>query len=287
MRLLVTGARGMLGQDVVSAALARGHEVQGLDRGTLDVRDAEAVRARLKSWRPAAVVNCAAYTDVDGAESAYDAALAVNEAGARHVAAAAAEVDASVLYLSTDYVFDGSKPEPYAESDAPNPLSAYGRSKLAGERATAAANERSVIIRTSWLFGLAGPNFVETMLRLAREREAVRVVNDQVGCPTYTRDLATALIELAEGKAYGIHHIVGNGRCSWYEFATQIFSAAQVKCEVLACATDEMERVAPRPANSALGSLRHDSCLLRSWIPALDDYLARRALGKVRAGQAP
>ena len=173
------------------------------------------------------VINCAAWTDVDGAEEAEEAAFAVNGTGAGNVAAAAAEVGASVVYVSTDYVFDGAKGAPYVESDQPAPLSAYGRTKLAGEEATAAANKRHFIVRSAGLFGIGGRNFVETMLRLAATRNEVLVVRDQVGSPTYTWHLAYGIVRLIEGIEYGIHHMAAAGQCSWYEFAARDLRAGQ------------------------------------------------------------
>ena len=181
MKLLVTGAGGMLGRDVVAAAQAAGHEVVALTRAELDVARADAVTGAVGGARPDAVINCAAYTNVDGAEDDEAGATRVNGDGAANVAAAAAALGAAVIQPSTDYVFDGDKREPYVESDPVAPRSAYGRSKLAGERGTVAANPRHHVVRSSWLFGLGGRNFVDTMLRLGRERGAVSVVEDQVG----------------------------------------------------------------------------------------------------------
>lgn len=199
MKLLVTGAAGMLGRDVMHAAGSAGHEVVGYGHAELDVTDADAVAAKLEGERPAVAINCAAWTDVDGAEEAEEEATAVNGAGAGNVAAAAAAVGAAVVYVSSDYVFDGSKGSAYVETDQTAPLSAYGRSKLAGEEATAAANKRHFIVRSAWLFGTGGPNFVETMLRLAADHGEVLVVRDQTGSPTYTWHLAHGIVRLIEG----------------------------------------------------------------------------------------
>ena len=197
MRLLVTGAAGMLGRDVVAAAEAGGHDVVALARGDLDITNASAVRTAVGSARPDAVINCAAWTDVDGAETSEEMAHAVNGAGAGAVAAAAAAAGAHTVHVSSDYVFDGTAREPYSEDARTGPATAYGRSKLAGERAVAEASPRTAIVRSSWLFGVHGPNFVATMLSLASERDEVSVVDDQVGCPTFTGHLAGALIEIA------------------------------------------------------------------------------------------
>src|SRR5437764_10827374 len=206
MRLLVTGAGGMLGVDVVGAAT--GHDVIALARADLDITDEAAVLTAFDGARPDAVVNCAAWTDVDGAEAAEDAATEINGAGAGIVAAAAARLGAHLVHVSSDYVFDGRAREPYTEASSTGPLSAYGRSKLAGERAVAAAApDGHAIVRSSWLFGPHGRNFVDTMLRLGRQRDQVTVVVDQVGCPTYTGHLAAALVAIAERRLRGVVHV--------------------------------------------------------------------------------
>lgn len=276
MKLLVTGAAGMLGRDVMQAADNAGHEVVGFGHNELDVTDAGAVSARIGDERPGAVINCAAWTDVDGAEEHEEEATAINGAGAGNVAAAAAAVDATVVYVSSDYVFDGSKGSAYAETDQTAPLSAYGRSKLAGEEATRAAGRRHFVVRSSWLFGTGGPNFVETMLRLAADQNEVLVVRDQVGSPTYTWHLAYGIVRLIEGVEFGIHHMAAAGACSWYEFAREIFEQANVDCTVMSATTEMLGRPAPRPAYSALQSQRPHPIELPSWQDGLAAYLAQR-----------
>ncbi|MDQ6914793.1 MAG: dTDP-4-dehydrorhamnose reductase [Actinomycetota bacterium] len=276
MRLLVTGAAGMLGRDVVDVARGAGHEVAGLSRAELDVVDAAAVERAVADLRPDAVVNCAAFTDVDGAEEHYDEALEVNGVGAGNVAAAADSAGAVMVHVSTDYVFDGTKSAPYAESDAPNPRSGYGRSKLEGELAVAAANPRHAIVRSSWLFGVGGPNFVATMLERGAERGEVSVVTDQVGCPTFTGHLAGALVALAERGATGLLHVAGAGHCSWHDFAVEIFREAGVDCQVHPTDTAATGRPAPRPGYSVLVSERPDAPRLPSWRDGLAEYLAAR-----------
>jgi dTDP-4-dehydrorhamnose reductase len=267
----------MLGRDVVAAAERAGHEVAALTRGDLDVTDAEAVRRTFEAERPDAVVNCAAWTDVDGAEDDESAATLLNGDAAGLVAAAAPVV----VQPSTDYVFDGSKRTPYVESDPVGPAGAYGRSKLAGERAVAGANPRHFIVRTSWLFGVAGKNFVDTMLRLGAERGELKVVHDQVGRPTYSGHLAHALVELAATDAYGVHHVAGGGaECSWADFATEIFRQAGVDTRVVPCTTEEFPRPAPRPAYSVLGSERPGAVALPDWHEGLAGYLAERAVAR-------
>jgi dTDP-4-dehydrorhamnose reductase len=276
MRLLIAGAGGMLGSDVVEAGARRGHEVLAFGHGDLDVTDPVAVDAALDRDRPDAVINCAAWTDVDAAEAAEAEAMRINDAGAALLAGAAAAQGAKVLYVSTDYVFDGSKHEPYLESDLPAALSAYGRSKQAGETSVAVANPRNFVVRSSWLYGLGGGNFIETMLRLATEQPEVLVVSDQVGSPTYTRHLAEGIVLLVEGEEYGIHHLRGSGACSWYEFAQEVYDQAGVECRVLAATSKMLAREAPRPSYSVLGSERPDPIVLPHWKQGLTEYLAER-----------
>ena len=277
MKVLVTGAAGMLGQDVVRAAAFVNHEVVAYARADLDIADPRAVRRAMAAERPDAVINCAAWTDVDGAESEEREATEVNGVAAGVVAAEAAAVDAVVVHPSSDYVFDGSARRPYVESDRPAPLSAYGRSKLDGEVEVAAAAERHFIVRSSWLFGVGGGNFVETMLRLAGELDQIVVVRDQIGAPTYTGHLADALVRLLDGEAYGIHHIAGSDQCSWYEFAVEIFRQAGVEMRVLSCTSEEFPRPAPRPRYSVLGTERDYPIVLPDWQEGLASYLQERA----------
>jgi dTDP-4-dehydrorhamnose reductase len=266
----------MLGRDVLLAAGNAGHDVVGYGRAELDVTNPETVARRFDLERPDVVINCAAWTDVDGAETVEDQAFAINGKGAGNVAAAAAEIEARVLHVSTDYVFDGGKGSPYVESDQPAPLSAYGRTKLAGEEAVAAANKRHFIVRSAGLYGLGGRNFVDTMLRLAVRQNEVTVVRDQVGSPTYTWHLAYGIVRLIEGIEYGIHHMAAAGQCSWYEFAREIFEQAKVECKVLSITSEEFAAAAPRPAFSALVSQREHAIRLPSWQDGLAGYLAQR-----------
>lgn len=277
MKVLITGANGMLGRDMVAAADAVHHEVVALGRDELDITNERAVQRVIEQEAPRVVVNCAAYTAVDLAQENEWEAKRVNAEGAGYLAAAAASIDAKVYYPSTDYVFDGLKTEPYVESDAVNPIGAYGRSKLEGEIATAEANSRHVIVRTSWLFGLHGKNFVETMLTLAQRQSEVLVVRDQFGCPTYTRQLADAIVELFDYEKLGVMHIAGGEYCSWYDFAREIFRQSQLDTMVLSATSDMLDRPAPRPPFSALATERDDIPVLPRWDHGLHDYLAARA----------
>jgi dTDP-4-dehydrorhamnose reductase len=276
-RLLVTGAGGMLGQDVVRAARDAGHEVVALARADLDVADASAVEALIGAARPAAIVNCAAWTDVDGAESDPAGAAAINATAAGVLARAAAAAGARLVHVSTDYVFDGERGSPYVESDATGPRSVYGRTKLDGERAIAAGGGSHAIARTQWLFGVGGRNFAATMLALGAERDEVTVVTDQIGLPTATADLAAALLDLAAGESQGVHHLAGGGEpVSWHDFTLEIFRQAGLACRVLPCTTAELPRPAPRPAFSALASERPETPVLPPWRQGLAHYLETR-----------
>lgn len=276
MKIAVTGAGGMLGQDMVAAADAVHHEVAALTRETCDVTDYFAVERAFQRELPALVINCAAYTDVDGAETDEDEAFRINELGARNVAEAAAAVGARVIQISTDYVFNGRKRDPYIETDETGALGAYGRSKLAGEIAVAQANPRHLIVRTSWLYGLGGKNFVETMLTLATKQSEILVVKDQMGCPTYTRELADAVIAMADFEKLGVMHICGGGACTWFDFAREIFRQSQIDVKVLSGTTDMMGRPAPRPVYSAMVSERDDTPQLQRWDHGLHAYLLAR-----------
>src|SRR5919107_2916623 len=275
MRLLVIGAAGMLGQDLLAAARGAGQEPVGLDLPEIDITDSAATLAAVRDAAPDAVVNCAAWTDVDGAEEQEELAARVNAEGAGNVAAGAAAVGALAIQMSTDYSFDGSATEPYTESSPTTAIGAYGRTKLAGELAVAeAATPDFAIVRSSWLFGPHGKNFVDTILRAGAERGELSVVHDQVGCPTYTGHLARALVEIAERRLTGILHVAGTGSCSWYELAVAALEAAGVDCKVTPTTAAEYGRPAPRPAYSVLVSERDDAPRLPAWQDGLAAHLA-------------
>jgi dTDP-4-dehydrorhamnose reductase len=282
MRVLVTGAAGMLGQDVTAAAAAAAHDVIALARADLDITDAAAVAAAVADARPDAVVNCAAWTDVDAAETAEAEATAVNGDGAGHVASAAARVGAHLVHVSTDYVFDGRASEPYAEDAPTAPQGAYGRSKLRGEQAVTTAGGTAAIVRSSWLFGRHGANFVATMLRLGAERDAVDVVDDQIGCPTWTGHLGPALVAIAQARVTGVLHVAGGGSCSWFDLARATFDAAGLACTVRPQSTEALGRPAPRPAYSVLAATRADTPVLPAWRDGLAGYLADIRLEALR-----
>jgi dTDP-4-dehydrorhamnose reductase len=271
----------MLGRDVGRAAERAGHGLMALSHAELDVVDPVAVARAFAGVRPDAAINCAAWTDVDGAETHRDEARAVNATAAGNLARAAAEIDVPLVHVSTDYVFAGDaphdldgRPRPYIESDPTDPRSVYGETKLAGELEVLAASKRHTVVRSSWLFGVDGRNFVDTMLRLATEREAVQVVTDQVGCPTWTGHLAPALVGLIEREVGGLVHLAGGGEVSWNGFAREIFRQAEVECRVDPATSEQMARPAPRPAWSALESERDEVLPLPPWQDGLGGYLA-------------
>jgi dTDP-4-dehydrorhamnose reductase len=274
----------MLAHDVLRVAEQAGHELLAIDLPELDITDSDAVLAYFDRHRPEAVVNCAAWTDVDGAESHPDAARAVNAIGVGALAAAAAHHDAALIHLSTDYVFPGpapldadGRPRALLESDPTGPLSVYGKTKLEGELLVLGASPRHTVVRSAWLFGVHGRNFVDTMLRLASERDCVQVVDDQIGSPTWTGHLAPALLGLLERDIHGLVHLAGSGAVSWNGFAREIFRQADIPCRVDTATTAQMARPAPRPAFSVLASLRPEVLPMPDWRDGLAGYLAARA----------
>jgi dTDP-4-dehydrorhamnose reductase len=267
----------MLGRDVGRAAVAGGHEPITLPRAELDIADGEAVSAAIAAAAPDAVINCAAWTNVDGAEEAEEAAHAVNGHGAGHVARAATAAGAWTVHVSSDYVFDGRKREPYVESDGIGPLSAYGRTKLAGEQAVAdGAPDSHAIVRSAWLFGVDGKCFPKTIRRLAGERDQLSIVADQVGSPTFTPHLAQALVTLAAQRQLGILHVAAEDQCSWFQFAQAIVAASGLDCEVRPIPTEEYPVPATRPAYSVLRSER-GAPRLPSWQEGLAEFQALTA----------
>ncbi len=263
--ILITGANGQLGRELAGEAAASGIRIVAAGRDDLDITQAESVLAYVCEAAPRAIINCAAYTGVDKAESEAASAHAINALGPEHLARAAAELDVPLLHVSTDYVFDGSKTGAYGEDDPVAPLGAYGRTKEEGERRVRAAHQKHIILRTSWVYGAHGNNFLKTMLRLARERDELRVVADQRGCPTATIDLARALLAAeaaaSSGRAaWGTFHFAGTGATTWHGFAAEIVSAAGKiggrSVPVHPIATSDYPTPAKRPANSELDSRR-------------------------------
>lgn len=275
MKVIVTGAGGQLGRELLRRAPAD-WEVFGLGRAELEITDAEQARQVVREIHPDVIIHAAAYTAVDRAEEEPKQAFAVNAYGARNIAVEAEEIGARLCYISTDYVFDGEAERPYREYDPTGPNTVYGQSKLAGEQMVTALTRRHFIVRTSWLYGAHGQNFVKTMLRLAEEGRQPRVVNDQTGSPTYAADLADFLIRLVATNSYGIYHASNAGQCTWYEFARAIFEEALASVRALPCRTEEYPRPAPRPRYSVLDSLAM-RCSgfgeLRPWREALRAFL--------------
>lgn len=275
MKILVTGANGQLGKEI--AKQGHNHELILTDYDTLNITDCSAVAKFIREVKPQAVVHCAAYTNVDGAESDYDGAFRINVVGAQNIAAGCLENGARMVYVSTDYVFDGQKREPYREFDAINPQSVYGVTKWQGEELVRQILGRHYIVRTAWLYG-EGNNFVRTMLNLAQKNSTLRVVDDQIGTPTSTVDLAKTIYKLLASDAYGTYHATCHGQCSWYDFACEIFQQAGKDIEVLPVATSEFPRPAKRPAHSVLDNHMLRMTVgdpMRSWQHALEEYLLK------------
>ncbi|TCL32981.1 dTDP-4-dehydrorhamnose reductase [Anaerospora hongkongensis] len=274
MKVAVTGANGQLGKEI--ARQGAKHELILTDYDTLDVTDYSAVTAFMKTVRPDAVIHCAAYTNVDGAEADYDGAFRINAVGTQNLAAGCLETAARLVYISTDYVFDGQTRQPYREFDSVNPQNVYGITKRHGEEIVRQLLGRHYIIRTAWLYG-EGSNFARTMLNLAAKNSTLKVVNDQIGTPTSTVDLARAIYALLATDAYGTYHGTCQGQCSWYDFACEIFRQAGKQVKVLPVTTDEFPRPAKRPAYSVLDNYMLRMTIgdpMRNWQNALADYIS-------------
>ncbi|MGC2423595.1 MAG: dTDP-4-dehydrorhamnose reductase [Nitrospirota bacterium] len=279
MKIIVTGAAGMLGSDL-ARRLSVGHEAIGVTRREFDIMDELNILKTVGEIQPDWVIHCAAYTNVDGCEKEPDKAFNVNAEGARNVAKACWGAKAKMLYVSTDYVYDGKKTEPYVETDPVGPLNVYGQSKLKGEQEVLKVLPDALIVRTSWLFGKNGPNFVEAILAQIGKKDELSVVSDQVGNPTYTVDLADALTRLVEVDASGIFHAANNGHCSWFEYAKEILRLHGVEgITVKPVTTAELGRPALRPAYSVISKKKYEDVTghrPRYWEEALKDYLKHR-----------
>ncbi|MBU7008177.1 dTDP-4-dehydrorhamnose reductase [Phosphitispora fastidiosa] len=276
MKLLITGSKGMLGHALAND-LSKEHYVSGLDLPNLDISELGNLRKAVFSYELDLIINAAAYTDVDGCETNEDHAFIVNATGPRNLAVVANELNIPLVHISTDYIFDGTSAIPYKESDTPNPQSIYGKSKLLGEQLIRELCSKHYIIRTSWLYGEHGKNFVATILRLAQERDELGVVNDQTGSPTYTVDLAQAIAKIITEPDYGTYHITNSGTCTWYEFTLEIFRQAGIRGgRVNPITTEELNRPAPRPVYSVLDNskwLAIGGTPLRHYKEALSEYL--------------
>jgi dTDP-4-dehydrorhamnose reductase len=309
VRILVVGDKGQLGnelKDVLALGKSElgavpaaydGADVTGIDIDALDIADADAVRSDFTCGeRPGVgvhaevervgevdgaydiIINCAAMTNVDTCEADAESAMRANAIGARNLAAAARRIGAKFVHLSTDYVFDGCADAPYREWDATAPATVYGKSKLLGERYATQACRETFIVRTSWLYGRVGNNFVKTILGLARDRDSIKVVDDQMGNPTHANDLAHHILKIALTEEYGVYHCTGEGVCSWYDFATEIVRLSDLDCDVTACTTEEFPRPAPRPAYSAMDHLMLRCTVgdeMREWREAIASFIVR------------
>ncbi len=276
MRILVTGVKGQLGYDVVNELEKRGHTAIGVDVEEMDITDAAAVEREMKADDLDAVIHCAAYTAVDAAEDNRELCIRVNAEGTRNIARAARELNLKMVYISTDYVFDGEGERPWEPDDARNPLNVYGESKYQGELAVEEYLERYFIVRIAWVFGVNGKNFIKTMLNLAKNHDELNVVDDQTGSPTYTYDLAVLLADMVETEKYGRYHATNEGLCTWYEFAKEIFSQAGVDVKVNPVTSEEFPAKAKRPHNSRMDKSKltdNGFALLPPWQDALKRYL--------------
>lgn len=284
-RILVIGAKGMLGKDLVeilrSFSRVDQHldwEVFGWDIEEIDIQEEKNTVTKIESLRPNIVINIAAYTHVDGCESHDEKAFAINAEGMRHVALGALRCRAKVVYLSTDYIFDGKKREPYLEDDPPHPLSVYGRSKLRGEQYVQEMVEDALIVRTQWLYGKYGNNFVASVLRQAREKKVLSIVNDQVGSPTYTIDLSRAISVLIQCDARGVFHVANSDLCTWFAFGQEILKLSGMEgVRIVPISSEELGRPATRPLYSVLNTeklKRETGMTLRPWSEALKEYLS-------------
>jgi len=271
-KILVTGSGGQLGLELAALLPWRGHEVVTLSKGALDIADFRAVRLALEEHSPDVIVNAAAYTNVDGCETETDLAYRVNALGPRNLAQLCEERGYDLLHVSTNYVFDGDSERPYEPFDTPNPISAYGRTKFAGEEYVRQLTNYWYVVRSAGVYG-RGHNFVRTMLRLGAERDVLEVKDDEFISPTYAADLAEGIVGVIEGGHYGLYHLTNSGSCSWHEFAKEIFELAGVEVEVVPVPGSEYPLPAARPANGILSTL--GSPELRNWSEALEDYLKR------------
>lgn len=281
MKVLVTGAEGQLGRDVTALFQQAGHQVLGCGRSMLDITLWDACQQAVHDFGPDTIVHCAAYTAVDAAETDIDGAYRVNAIGTRNMTTAAENCGAKLVYISTDYVFNGRSSVPYREYDETDPQSVYGKTKRAGEQFVQSLSSRYFIVRTSWVYGAHGANFVKTMLRLGQEKPVLQVVNDQLGSPTFTVDLSRFLLELVQTEKYGIYHASNAGQCTWFDFTRAIFDEAgkagiQLTARLEPCTTAQFPRPAPRPAYSVMDhmAIRANGLTdLRDWREGLHDFI--------------
>jgi dTDP-4-dehydrorhamnose reductase len=284
MKILITGAKGQLGRKLIEV-LGKEHQLILTDSDNMDITDIGAIESVVKKEKPDYVIHAAAYTEVDKAEVEIELCRKINSFGTKNVASVAKECDTKLIYISTDFVFDGKKNTPYTETDKPNPLSVYGLTKYEGEKFMEEICDKYYIIRVSWLFGElpdghTGTNFVETMLKLAKEKTTLSVVNDQIGSPTYTGDLAKVILKIMnQSPEFGIYHFSGAGECSWYNFAKEIFRQTKVKIDLKPIISDKYQQKAKRPMYSYLDKTKIENALdikARPWQEMLEEYLSKR-----------
>lgn len=277
--ILVTGSTGQLGSDVVKELLKRGYSTLSPNRSELNLCSEDNIRNYILNSNCEAIVHCAAYTQVDKAEDEKDLCIKINATATKHIVKCAKILDIPMIYISTDYVFDGTKDGEYTENDETNPINIYGESKLAGEKYVQEILDKYYIVRTSWVFNINGKNFIETMLRLSKANNQLSIVNDQIGSPTYTKDLSRLLVDMLETSKYGLYHATNEGYCSWYEFANTIFKLANINIDIRAINSNEYASRAKRPLNSKLSKdklIEYGFKPLPHWEDALKDYLIRR-----------
>ena len=277
--ILVTGSTGQLGSDVVKELLKRGYSTLSPNRSEFNLCSEDSIRNYILNSNCEAIVHCAAYTQVDKAEDEKDLCIKINATATKHIVKCAKILDIPMIYISTDYVFDGTKDGEYTENDETNPINIYGESKLAGEKYVQEVRDKYYIVRTSWVFNINGKNFIETMLRLSKANNQLSIVNDQIGSPTYTKDLSRLLVDMLETSKYGLYHATNEGYCSWYEFADTIFKLANINIDIKAINSNEYASRAKRPLNSKLSKdklIEYGFKPLPHWEDALKDYLIRR-----------
>ena len=276
MKILVTGVKGQLGYDVVKALESRGHQPVGVDHEEMDLMNNNMIQNFIMNLKPEAIIHCAAYTAVDQAEDEVEICYQINAEAVKVMAECAKKLDIPMIYISTDYVFDGTKASEYVETDIPNPINVYGASKLKGEQYVQQLLEKFYIVRISWVFGINGNNFIKTMQRLGNEQDQLNIIHDQVGSPTYTAHLAPLLVDMIETDQYGIYHATNEGYCSWYEFADEIFKQSQLDVTLHPITTDQYKTKAKRPLNSKMSKQKlsdYGFHRLPTWQEALKNYI--------------
>lgn len=288
MKIMITGSQGQLGNEIIDiikkgqaeigkiSEKIKNSQIINLDVNELDIADLKRVKKKLKEYNPDVVINCAAATNVDQCEIDEEWAFKINALGARNLAIAAEEVKAKLVHISTDYVFDGKGSKPLREYDLTNPKSVYGKTKYLGEEYVKYFSKRFFIVRTAWLYGYKGKNFVYTIMKMGKEKSSLNVVNDQIGNPTHANDLAYHILKLIETEEYGIYHCTGNGECTWYEFAKEIIKQSKLNCEINPCDSKEYKALAERPEYSALDNMMIRLTIgdeMRTWKEALKSFI--------------